>query len=462
MKRNKRPAKQIEVLSTLVNRARLQAKLGQSYGTDRDLYQALGYPTELDFDDYWAQYVRQDIAKAIIDRPVKKTWQGDVLALEANDKETSQFERAWEELMKNLQLKTRFIQLDKLTGIGHYAVLLLGFDDVKESMDWTNPVGTGARKLLYVKALSESNAVISEYETKTDNPRYGLPVLYDLTTTTPDGESSSTLRVHYSRVIHVVEDAIDSEVEGTPRLESVFNRLLDLEKMVGGSAEMFWRGARPGYQGKVDPEFTMTDAVKEGLIDQLDEYEHNLRRILMLEGVNMQALESQVADPANHVDIQIQMISSVTGIPKRILTGSERGELSSGEDKNQWAAFISARREEFAEPKILIPFIDICIKYKILPKVEDYYIQWEDLFSLGDKDKAEIGKTRAEALRAYAAEPLAQYIMGPDAFFEFLLGLDGNQIELVKTMMGDQIKLEEEDTFEDDEAIIEEETIEKE
>jgi len=132
--------------------------------------------------------------------------------------------------------------------------------------------------------------------------------------------------------------------------------LFDLEKLVGGSAEMFWRGARPGYKGKVDKEYTLTSDEEEDFQDQLDEYEHNLRRFLISRGIDISALETQVSDPSKHVDVQIQMISAQTGIPKRILTGSERGELASTQDITSWYSLIQGRRENYVAGNILRPF----------------------------------------------------------------------------------------------------------
>jgi hypothetical protein len=128
-----------------------------------------------------------------------------------------------------------------------------------------------------------------------------------------------SITVHYSRVVHIVDDIVESEIEGSPRLEAVFNRLMDLEKLVGGDAEMFWRGARPGYSGVAGKDYQVTDATMTDLKDQVDEFEHNLRRILISEGIDLKALAQQIADPATHVDVQIQMIAAATGIPKRVL-----------------------------------------------------------------------------------------------------------------------------------------------
>jgi len=221
--------------------------------------------------------------------------------------------------------------------------------------------------------------------------------------------------------------------------------------LVGGDAEMFWRGARPGYAGSLEKDYQMTDTTMSDLQDQIDEYEHNLRRILVNEGVNLESLAQQIADPKNHVDIQIQMISAVTGIPKRILTGSERGELSSEQDTGEWLAYVQGRREEYAEPRIIRPFIDRCIELKILPQSKSgYTVQWDDLFSISKKDKAEINRINSEALKAYFSQPLATEMFPFDAFLEYVMGMSPEQIDRINTLREEQAALSIEEPEEDE------------
>ena len=151
------------------------------------------------------------------------------------------------------------------------------------------------------------------------------------------------------------------------------------------------------------------------------------------EGVSLESLAQQVADPKSHVDIQIQMITSITGIPKRILTGSERGELASSQDRDNWFDLIDGRREEFAEPQIVVPFVDRMIEFGVLPEPEEEYaVVWTDLRTASDKDKAEVGKIRSESLKSYVGTPGAQDTIPPETFFSHFLGLDEDQIKLIK------------------------------
>lgn len=442
-------AVKLQVLSALVSRAQLSASLGQqTYGGERDVYQALGYPNQIKFEDFASRYARQDIATAVIDRPVALTWEGDVAIQESKKKEETLLEKEWKQLCIDLELKSKFIRIDKISGIGCYGVLLLGLDDVTSPEGFASQVKVGKRKLLYVKPYSENSAKIESYEEDTKNPRYGKPLLYSISTNQQDGStsqsntmSSQTIRVHYSRVIHIVDGLLENDVIGTPRLQSVFNRLIDLEKLVGGDAEMFWRGARPGYQGVVDSEYQMTNETKEDLKDQIAEYEHNLRRILINEGVKLEALTQAMADPINHVEIQIQMISAATGIPKRILTGTERGELSSNQDSTEWKAWVKGRRKDHAEVQIVRPFIERCILYGVLPKATsgNYTILWSDLFAMSEKERIEVGKNRTSALKEYVSTPMAESIVPPQAFFEFFLGLDEDQQFLISEMVNKEV-----------------------
>lgn len=424
------------ILSELVNRAVLASKLGLSYSGDRDIYQALGYEKTLKFEDYYAQYRRQDIASAIIDRPVSATWRGGFEIVESSRSEDTGFEQAWKALNRKFRFRLVFKRLDRLAMLGRYGVLVLGFDDVKQTSDFAMPVIAGKRNLLYVKPFSEGSVSILKYVENTNDPRYGLPEIYEITLSSPEQKTTSVVQVHYTRVLHVTGKLLDDETEGIPALENVFNRLKDLEKIVGGSGEMFWRGARPGYQGKVDSEYQLTKEVEDKLLDIINEYEHNLRRLLVMEGIDWRALETQIADPTAHVDVQVQMIAAATGIPKRILTGSERGELASLEDRKNWFDLIRERREEYAEEQIVRPFIDMMIEYGVLPqpKSGDYSVKWPDLYAVSEKDRAEIGRIRATAIREYLTNLGADRIMPIEAFLKYGLSLSDDDIELVQLL----------------------------
>jgi len=443
------------LMSALMSRFDLAQKFGLQYGGSRDVFTALGYPKALRFEDYAIRYRRQDIAAAIIDRPVESTWRDGFEVIESEEAEDTLFELQWAEMYNRFGLNSIFQRLDRLSCVGEFGILLLGIDDVKSNEDFSKPANIGRSKfngssngsLLYLKPLSQGSVSIQSVDLNPNSQRFGYPELYSVML---DGSSSSltsfagstSLLVHHSRVLHVVMGTVlESELFCAPILEKTFNRLIDLEKLVGGSAEMFWKGARPGYVGKVDPEFQLTEKVREELREQLDEFEHNLRRFLINEGIDIESLASQISDPSSHVDVQIQMISAATGIPKRILTGSERGELASTQDLTSWNSVIVSRRK-LVEQRIIRPFVDRMIELSILPEPEtgDYTISWPDLWAQSEEEQARVGQIRTQALAAYAAEPMASSIVPEEAFLEFFLGLSREEIDYILTLKEEEKK----------------------
>jgi hypothetical protein len=449
------PSKEItanmQVVSELLSRVGLARQLGYQYGNKRKLYKALGYPeneSELTFEYFFNKYDRQDIARAVIDRPCDGTWRGDITILEPDGKvKDSALNNAWKQLNKDLGVKKRLNKVDKLCELGRYSLLLLGLNDVKKEEDFKKPTTSGKKKLLYIKQIAESEADVHTWETDTNNPRYGMPLIYKLHTSTVQTSTSGTntsqegkdILVHFSRLMHYVTGNLTSEVYGTSKLRPILNRLIDLEKILGGDAEMFWRGARPGYTASAKEDYELGDKEEDALLEELDKYEHDLRRFIVTKGIDINALESQISDPLNHIDAQLQAISSQTGIPKRVLIGTEESKLAGGQDKDQWLSLIKTRQEEHAETTILRPLIDKLMEYGILPLVKEYNVIWQDVFAPSEAERAKVGKDRADALKAYTESPLASSILPIDQALKHIMGLNEEQVQEVLTSIQDQL-----------------------
>lgn len=413
------------------SRAALAGILGKTFGSDRDMYTVLGYRTSIDFAHYQAKYARQDVAKRIIEAPPRSTWRGDIRVSEDEDSETqTPFEEGWADLNSRLRVLYNLERADRVSGIGRYGALLIGLKDGRK-MEQEVGALKGPESVLYLKPLSEGSAEILEYEKNTTSERFGQPTFYraDLGSVETIGSQATTnlssIVVHWTRIIHIAEGKTFDEVFGTPRLESVYNRLDDLEKVVGGTAEMYWQSAVRGLHVNINPEFRMgdlsgdmTDAYSD-LQDELDEYFNGLRRVIRTQGVDVTPLEGQTPDPYHTFEMLMAVVSAATGIPKRILTGSERGELASSQDDINWAARVQERRKQFAEPEILRPFLDRMLLWGVLPEPSGglYQIQWPSLFELNESEKASVAKDRLEGLAKYT--PVPETIVTPDEVREW-------------------------------------------
>jgi hypothetical protein len=394
--------------TTLVTRSTLANVAGISYGGKRDMYQALGYPRVIFPADYRSRYHRNAVAARIIEAKPQSTWRGggEVIEDQAPDTET-EFEKSWDALNNRLKIWSMFQRTDILAGFGRYAVLLIG---APGDLDKPLVKLRGPQDLLYLTPFSEEDAGVQEFEVDTKQPRFGLPVFYAIRRMAaatpvmnspligPDASSTNFAgkRVHFSRVIHVADGLLDDHVYGIPRLERCWNLLDDLDKVTGGGAEAFWRRADAGLQVDIDPDMELEPDDEEALDNEIDEYIHKLRRVVRTRGTKMTPLTSAVAGIKDPIDGIMSQISAGTGIPQRILMGSERGQLASTQDDDNWTQRIVDRRRDFAAPQMANLFIDRMIELKALPTPKQYHVGWPEIDNLDEVQKATIAKEWAD------------------------------------------------------------------
>ena len=458
--------------SDLMRRYAVARYAGLQYGGDRDLYDVLGYDRDPDPKDYYAKYLRNDIARTVVQAPASTAWRVRPNVVDdanegTEDEDTTAFEQAVEFLFDEFQLLHYLERWDVATGLGEYGVLFLGLrEDGDDLPDLSDPVGgddpndassvdlgevdpdgrgeDAQGGFAYLSVFTQAHVEDIDVVQEPAHPRYGLPHRYQLEFET--GDSSRTEWVHHSRVLHAAEDLLENEVFGTPRMKPVYNRIMDLEKVVGGSAEMFWRGARRelhlNYTGDGSPQD------KEDLQEQAEEYTHNLRNVLRTSNVEAEDLGGEDVDPSGLVEQLLKLIAGETGIPVRILTGSERGELASTQDRATWLGRVGERQEQFCAPMLLRPLLDRLLDLGVLPEPQGgtYSVEWPDLFELNELEQAELRKTNAQALKeATGGSPFE--VADPPEVREGVLGWDperGGETTLDQTPQDREREVEDE------------------
>ena len=406
----------LATLSSLISRREMSDKIsGTQFGGQRDLYAVLGYHTAPKFGDFQAQYERGDIAARIVDAKPESTWRRrPVVSNDSDPNNFTPFEQAWVTLQQKRRVFHYLERIDKLAGIGEYGVLLLGTDDVRKEEDLAKPMATlrrGLDSLLYLAPFSQGSAIIDEIETDSASERFGLPSIYNVTISSGNARINSQqiaatkqVRIHWTRLIHVAEGLTENDYLGTPRLKPVFNRIYDIAKIAGGSAEIFWQAAKRimVLQGKDG--FTAVDS-DDALTAMMDELIHGMRRVIDVQGYDVKTLDPTDVKPDEAFRVCLALVSSATGIPQRILLGSEQGKMASTQDEINWNGRIADRQLNYAEQVILRPFIDRLLRVKVLPPPgNEYTITWPSLFELSDKEKAQIGLLKARALAQYVGK----------------------------------------------------------
>lgn len=406
------------VTNVLAERAALASRLGLQFGGVRDVYRAAGYDATITSAMYTGRFERQDIASRVVNAPADETWRLTPMVRDGMTWETGRadtaFVQAWAQIANGGTLTEDgetvlgalhyLHRVDRVAGIGRYGVLLLGVRGGDEKLEMPLQKGRAQQPsdLLYLSALEEQHAEISSLVTDVRSRRYGLPEFYRLTMWQSPTTSQMRL-VHWSRVLHVAERPRSDEVFGTPRLQACWNRLIDLEKILPAAGEAAWKlldagqiiSTRDGYQLPDDP--VLLGAMRE----QIDEFMHNLRRFLLIEGIDAQPVSGQVTDPTGLVKVNISLIAAATGIPQRILLGAEAGELASTQDQRNWANTIRARQKQFAEPVILRAFINRLIWLGVLPRPESgaFVVTWPDLVESDNEQEAKTADVAASALQ---------------------------------------------------------------
>lgn len=415
--------------SILTKRLEFMEKLGKSFFGKRDIYTSLGYTKIPEFSDFYARYRRQDMAKSVIDRPVKDSWMDppSIEEIGGDEEVETEFEKTWKKIAEEKKVYYYMTRLDILCGVGGFAVMLLGVNDGKK-LD--QPLSKAA-ELMYLRIFKASDIAVDLWETNPQSPRYGHPVFYQLRLQNPGVNNFENRRVHYSRVIHTADGCIDNDIIGCSRLEDILNRLQDLELVVASGAESFWQGAFKGlaFLADKDTEIDNPEEVEE----EIEKYIHKYQRYIQLQGMTIQELGGSVGNPSPLADFLVSLISGAKRIPKRILLGSERGDLASTQDADNWFQVIKERQTNFCEPTILRPFIDRLIEIGILPSPKGKYrVEWVDRTAPTEEAKAVVAKTKLDMLVGYVGSLGAEQVIPENVFKEKFLGFDKEEIEAMQ------------------------------
>ena len=445
-----------------------QELINRLLSDQRDIDSECGYPLTLGIDDYQIIYDRQGLGTRVVKILPEECWAINPDVFETEEPDETEFERDWNALAKDFNVFSYLSRIDILSGIGRFGALLIGIDDGKdlaEPVEGIDPITGEAqdspseKKLLYLKPFGEKVVTVQSKETNVTSPRFGYPTMYSivLEDATQEQATSNTISVHWSRILHICDNRETSDIYGIPRLQDVYNYLIDIKKILGGSGEMFWKGGFPGISYEVgnggDTGATIevdTDTVEE----QIEKYQAGLQRYMILENITAKSLAPQVASPAEHLKANVQSIAMTKGIPYRILLGTEEAKLASTQDKSTWNTRVAKRQEDYVSPFVVRLFIDRMFDLGILNRIDEYFIEWEDLNSPTDMDKAEVALKKTEALAKYVQGDVDN-LVPPEEFMLIFLEMKQEEVDQISKaaetyIIDAQAKVLEEEVHEDE------------
>ncbi len=434
----------LRALGDLVTRAGLAAKLGQTYGGDRDLYNSFGYRRDPEFDDYLSYYLRGDIAARVVDLYPKATWRHDP-SIRSDDQK---FVEAIDEMNDRNRLYHFMERVDEISGIGQFGVMLIGTTGSKVTEE-PGKLG-GPEDIIYLSAFHQGSVEITQFEEDSENPRFGQATMYaiDLTGTTvgssgvvsrgvdrgvtspgstlpQSGQTGTKTQIPWQRVVHVAENTIEDSVYGQPRLARVLNRIDDLFKVLGGSAELYWQNVAGIWHADISPDVTVSEEDLDQFEDDMLAARQGITRLIQTRGTELGLITGTGTDPSGTFNALKQVIAAASEIPERVLFGSERGQLAGDQDQREWQARIAARQNQYAEPIILRQTLDRFIMLGALPApVGGYEVDWPPLDAPSTADRAKVAADFGTAIAALAPAGVPELLMPPWEVREHILGLD--------------------------------------
>lgn len=390
--------------STMMVRDRLANALGQSHGGERDIYEVYGYPEQPSFNIMYQYASRQGMAHRIV-RGVPKSCWSDGFKMYADD--TLKTEILEDELAAicAADFTSVAMRADALNRIGRFSAIFVG---VPDGLDPREPIGSVRGKALdviYFRPFAYDGIEPHKYDNDPMSPRFGQPEEYQMQVMGRGDNEKDHARMpiiaHWTRVIHIVEEPFDSDIEGVPALQPVFNRILDLDKVLGGSAEAYFRNARGKIGFEVDSDFgteLLCDADAKASFDRAARsFTNNQQDQIVSVGSKIVPISTAHQSPIDTVKALMWEVSGYTRIPIRYLTGEGSGQLAGSEDKLAYNSLIADRQLTFCN-KIAERMLEILGECGAITVPDEYHIEWNIQDSTSEAEKAGIMAQKSAAL----------------------------------------------------------------
>jgi hypothetical protein len=358
-----------------------------------DHYRDFGYPKTLGFDQFYAMYNRNGLARAAVNKTVAKTWQDEPFLLEkerdgsqvGEDDETA-LEKEVRKRCAALRLWQKLAEADRRGLVGCYAGAILRFADGRTFDQPVERVPGGLDGLVEIIPAWEGQLKVSQWDTNQSSPTYGQPTLFQFNEADVTGESKQPRQfsLHPDRVLIWSRDGT---VNGSSFLEPGYNDLLTIEKIIGGGGEGFWKNAKSAPVLEVDKEAKVDQMAKmmgvpvselaDKMNEQVEDWQKGFDQLLMVQGMQAKTLGVTLPSPEHFFGVAVQSFCASISMPVKIMVGMQTGERASTEDAEEWAQTNMSRRTDTVIPNTMT-LVDRLVRVGILPE-KDWFLDWTDL-----------------------------------------------------------------------------------
>lgn len=399
------------------------SNLLNKYGTKQDNSTAYQYDQEPFADDLQLirLYEGNGLFTKIIDRPSEEAVKHGY-DIDFGDKDISEYV---EDRMDELELEDKFATAEKWARLYGGAIAVMLVDDgrgLEEPLDWEN-----ARSIDEIRVF-ERSIVQPDY-----TALYRFNFLDTLSSPVPFGEPEyytvfsiyGSFIVHRSRCLVFRNGRLPEQTTnalyrywGIPEYVKIQHELRECRTSHGNGVKLLERCVQAIYKMKNLANLLATPAGEDTVLQRL-------QVIDMARGIlNSMAIDADgeeygfenitMSGVKEILDSTCNMLSAVTNIPQTILFGrSPAGENSTGEnDMENYYNIVENIQKQNMKANSRIVF-DLILKQGYLegkiPEIPRYKVKFSALWSMSEKEQAEVDRAKAETERT-KAETAKTYI----------------------------------------------------
>lgn len=355
--------------------------------TKHSHYKDFGWPENLTFPQLYRMYCRNSIASAVVDKTISKVWQDDPEVWETTDPQKSTIEADISRRFADIRIWQRLADTDRRSMVGRYSAAILRLADGLPFDQPVSRVPGGVMGIVGIIPAWESQLYPAMWDQNVASEAYGMPTMFQFSEASIGDMPNAAPRsfaVHPDRVIIWSEDGT---VVGRSELESIYNDLIDVEKIKGAGGEGFWKTSRGALMVEapdgVSPDQlaqsmgVSVSGLRDEINNQMDDFQSGFDKGLMLGGLKATALAISMTSPEHFFAGPINSIAAARMIPVKVLMGSQTGERASTEDAREWNLTCNSRRLNRCKPLIL-EMVNRFERWGIIPK-RDWFVSWSDL-----------------------------------------------------------------------------------
>lgn len=365
-----------------------------------DHYADFGWPEVVTFPMLKNMWERNPLGRAAVEAYIEKIWEDDPELFEAEEAhDPTDNELAFKRWAEDIRFWSKLAEADRRGLVGDYSAVIL---QVADNLDWNRPMGKvrGLQDVWNVIPVWEDELTVAEWDLDQQSRRYGEPLMYSYQEKQRDEARNQapvrSVQIHHSRVVIW---SSTGDLEGRSILRPGYNSMLDVEKVMGGGAEGFWKNARSSLTLNLDANADLAKLARAlgvdatGLPDKLneiaDDFSKGFDKALITQGMEATPISVTMPQPEEFQDGPMKMFAASVRIPIRVLIGNVTGERASTEDEKSWAKRCNGLRNRGRKPliKVILNRLEAC---GALQAGTDWFIEWPDLTEGTTTEKMEV------------------------------------------------------------------------